>query len=170
VSEEKKADVFQLSEKEQILAFVEELITHSEHSLIFCTEALAPELLNHAHISHLLAAFVRKNRRNLVRFLICQSDVIEQRGHHMVTLAQKLPSFVKIRKIPLDYQEAYASMLIHTSIVSDGSHGLFVPHQLSGESATAMWHQKAKVSALVRDFELLWERSEEIVGFRRLGI
>ena len=65
--------------------------------LYLVTQRLEPELYNHAEIYDHLTALVASNRNAEIHIIAQDTRVAANQGHHLIQLAQKLPTYVQIR-------------------------------------------------------------------------
>ena len=65
--------------------------------LYLITQSLEAELYNHADIHAHLATLATTNRNTDIRIIAHSTRVAANRGHYLIHLAQKLPTFVQIR-------------------------------------------------------------------------
>ena len=65
--------------------------------LYLVTQRLEPELYNDAEIHEHLAALAASNRNTDIRIIANDTRVAANQGHHLIHLAQQLPTFVQIR-------------------------------------------------------------------------
>lgn len=65
--------------------------------LYLVTQRLESELYNHAEIYEHLARLAAGNRNTDIRIIAKDTRVAANQGHYLIHLAQKMPTFVKIR-------------------------------------------------------------------------
>lgn len=164
---------FQLGESETLLkldgneafnAAQLKLVAQARRELYILTPDFEAERYNDSAFSDALSAFVRRSRYADARILVGDPRIALRWGHHVVTLAKRLTSNLRIRQVhadDFDPEEAW--------IVADGI-GLL--RRDSSESMQGSLSAKSIPYArrASERFSELWERSEEIQDFRSLHI
>ena len=73
------------------------LILGSVESVYLITQKLEPELYNDAEIYQHLTEIVTNNRKTDIRIIAHDTRVAANRGHYLIHLTQKFPTFASIR-------------------------------------------------------------------------
>ena len=76
---------------------VKTLILGAVDRVYLITQKLEPELYNDAEIHEHLTALATSNRNTDIRIIAHDTRVAANQGHYLIHLAQKLPTFARIR-------------------------------------------------------------------------
>ena len=141
------------------------LILGAVNRVYMITQRLEAELYNHAEIFQHLTRLVSENRKADIRIIAHDTRVAGNRGHYLIQLAQKLPSFVQIRttvtRAHRDFRESWL-------IVDDGAYmRIRVPERYEGYYEL---DNKLECRSYVDQFLDFWEASEPDQNTRRLGL
>ena len=141
------------------------LILGAVGEVFLITQRLEPELYDdpeiHAHLSQLATA----NRSTDIRIIAHDTRVAANRGHYLIHLAQKLPSFARIRlSVTPEHRNFRESWLI----VDDGAYlRLRNPERFEGYYDI---DNKLECRGYREAFLEIWEACEPDQNTRRLNI
>lgn len=164
---------FQLGESETLLkldgneafnAAQLKLLAQTRRELFILTPDFEAERYNDIAFADALSAFVRRSRYADARILVGDPRIALRWGHHVVTLAKRLTSNLRIRQVhedDFDPEEAWIVADRIGLLRRDGSEGM----QGSLSAKSIPYARRAS-----ERFAELWERSEEIQDFRNLHI
>lgn len=164
---------FQLGESETLLRLDGEaafsraellLIQQAKREIFIVTPDFEPERYNDAGFADALSAFVRRSRFTDARILVGDPTLAIRWGHHVVTLARRLSSNLKIRQLHEEDAKAQHAWIVADDIGMLRRDGTDV---FKGAlSARSIPHaQRAR-----RQFIEMWERSSEVPDFRQLNL
>lgn len=156
--------LLKLDGKEAFSAAQLALIAQTRRELFILTPDFEPERYNDSSFADALSAFVRRSRYSDARILVNDPRIAVRWGHHVVTLAKRLTSNLRIRQLHEDDYDAEESWIVADGIGllrRDGKDGL--KGSLSAKSIPYARRASER-------FAELWERSEEIQDFRNLHI
>lgn len=141
-----------------------QLIQQAKRKLFILTPDFEPERYNEPEFAEALSAFVRRSRFTDARILVGDPAIAIRWGHHVVTLARRLSSNLKIRQLQEDDARTRESWMVADEIGMLRREG---PDVLRGTlSAKSIPHaQRAH-----RHFIEMWERSTEVPDFRQLHL
>ena len=133
--------------------------------LYLITQHLEPELYNDAEIHAHLQSLATTNRNTDIRIIARDTRVAANRGHYLIHLAQKLPTFVRIRTpVTRAHQDFRESWLI----ADDGAYlRLRNPERFEGYYEL---DNKLECRAYLETFEDMWEACEPDQNTRRLSL
>lgn len=164
---------FQLGESETLLkldgsaafsAAQLKLIAQTRRELYILTPDFEAERYNDIIFVDALSAFVRRSRYANARILVGDPRIALRWGHHVVTLAKRLTSNLRVRQIHEDDYDPQEAWMVADGIGllrRDGNEGM----QGSLSAKSIPYARRAS-----ERFSELWERSEEIQDFRNLHI
>lgn len=141
------------------------LILGSMHRVYLVTQKLEAELYNDQEIYDHLSALVTGNRNADIRIIAHDTRVAANQGHHLIHLAQKLPSFVQIRTtvtpVHKNFRESW--------LIADDSAFMRIrnPERYSGYYDL---DNKLECRAYHDEFIEIWEASEPDQNTRRLSL
>lgn len=128
-------------------------------SIKIFTAELQPSLYNRETIKKCFLNFLRGNRHAQIQILISDSTLALQCGHHLIHLAQELPSKVEIRITPEDYRNTGMSFLL-----LDNRGFIYQADQAIYSTC------KYRANKLLDFFTPAWEQAEQDPQTRRVRI
>lgn len=133
--------------------------------LCLVTQRLEPELYNHAEIFEHLGSLAASNRNTEIRIIAQDTRVAANQGHFLITLAQKLPSFVQIRSTVTPAHRNFRESWL---IADDGAYlRLRSPERYEGYYEL---DNKLESRSYLKTFVEMWEACEPDQNTRRLGL
>ena len=93
----KESSIKTLSDKTECKDAVTSLVHQADRHVALFTQQLEPLLYNHSDICAVLSRLARKNKLSTIRILTLNSRTVMSEGHCLITLAQRLSSFIQIR-------------------------------------------------------------------------
>ena len=104
------------------------------------------------------------NRRARVRILVFDSLAISRRGHQLLNLANKLPSFVEFRRPGKEYNDFNESVFIADST------GYVYRSSATRFEGSVNFNDRRKSKTFMDVFEEMWSRSTPDANLRQLTI
>lgn len=156
--------LLKLDGKEAFSAAQLALLAQARRELYILTPDFEPERYNDIAFADALSSFVRRSRYSDARILVGDPRIALRWGHHVVTLAKRLTSNLRIRQLHEDDYDPEEAWIVADGIGMlrrDGSEGL--KGSLSAKSIPYARRASDR-------FAELWERAEEIQEFRNLHI
>lgn len=144
---------------------VKTLILGSARRVYLITQRLESELYNFSEIHDHLAQLATSNRNTDIRIIAHDTRVAATRGHCLIQLAQKLPTFVQIRTtVTPSHQNFRESWLI-----ADDSAYMRIrnPERFEGYYE---FDNKLECRAYYDDFIEIWDACEQDQNTRRLSL
>jgi hypothetical protein len=133
--------------------------------LYLVTQRLEPELYNHAEIYDHLTALVASNRKTEIHIITQSTRVAANQGHHLIHLAQKLPTYVQIRTTVTPAHRNFRESWL---MADDGAYlRLRNPERYEGYYEI---DNKLETRSYLERFEEIWEASEPDQNTRRLSL
>ena len=141
------------------------LILGSVGRVYIASQKLEPELYNDAEIHQHLSQLASTNRNTDIRIIAHDTRVASNQGHYLIHLAQKLPSFARIRTtVTPEHRNFRESWLI----VDDGAYmRIRNPERFEGYYEL---DNKLECRAYYDDFVEMWEACEPDQNTRRLSL
>lgn len=136
----------------------------TRRDLAILSHELEPPLYDTPEFSEAVSQLARSGRHARVRLLIREHDHLVKQGHHLVRLAQKLPSYVEIRRIAPEYRQA-----LNGFMVADRESVVYQP-QTDTYEAQASHHAPRWARDLLTDFQRLWDHAVPDAELRRLSL
>ena len=129
------------------------------------TQRLEPELYNDADLYAHLQALAASNRNTEIRIIAQDTRVAANRGHYLIHLAQKLPTYAQIRTtMTREHRNFRESWLI----ADDGAYlRLRNPERFEGYYEL---DNKLECRGYLETFDDMWEASEPDQNTRRLSL
>lgn len=140
------------------------LMAQTKRELYILTPDFEAERYNETGFADALSAFVRRSRYSDARILVGDPSIALRWGHHVVILAKRLTSNLRIRQLHEDDYDPQQAWMVADGIGllrRDGSTGM--QGMLAAKSVP---HAKRASER----FAMLWERSQDIPDFRNLHI
>jgi hypothetical protein len=133
--------------------------------LYLLTQRLEPDLYNHAEIYDHLTALVASNRNAEIHIIAQDTRVAANQGHHLIHLAQKLPTYVQIRTtVTPEHRNFRESWLM----ADDGAYLRL--RNLERYEGYYEIDNKLECRSHLERFEEMWEASEPDQNTRRLSL
>lgn len=140
------------------------LCQKAQRSVRIFSESLDPLIFDNPEIALSLSELSRSGSRTSVQILITDSHSLRTRGHRLLELAKRLPSFVQMRVT--DSPEHLNGRLV---LLADQNHTLYMPDTTDHRVRYEIDDRPLNLR-LTEIFERVWQRSEEDANFRDLGI
>ncbi len=141
------------------------LILGSMRRVYLVTQKLEAELYNDQEIYDHLSALVTGNRNADIRIIAHDTRVAANQGHHLIHLAQRLPSFVQIRlTVTTEHRNFRESWLI-----ADDSAYMRIRNPERYEGYYEL-DNKLECRSYYDDFIEMWEACEQDQNTRRLSL
>lgn len=133
--------------------------------LYLITQNLEAELYNQAEIHEHLTSMVTANRNADIRIIAHSTRIAANQGHYLIHLAQKLPTFVKIRTTVTVADRSFRE----SWLIADEQAYLRLrnPERYEGYYET---DNKLECRAFHERFIEMWEASEPDQNTRRLSL
>jgi hypothetical protein len=141
-----------------------ELCDSASRYLRILSPTLDRDVFDNAQLCDAISKLARRSRHSDIRILVNNSRPIVEHGHRLLTLAQRIPSLIKIQIL-----SAHPQMNDDTMVIRDLDGLLFKPadsdHQGFYEPESI-----SRVASYVERFDELWERSGPDIDLRRMQI
>lgn len=133
--------------------------------LYLVTQRLEPELYNDAEIYAHLSSLAASNRNTEIRIIALDTRSAASRGHYLIHLAQKLPTYAQIRTpVTRAHQNFRESWLI----ADDGAYLRL--RNLERFEGYYELDNKLECRGYLETFDEMWEASEPDQNTRRLSL
>jgi predicted GNAT family N-acyltransferase len=145
------SDLFHLHNAEEHLIHAVAMLRQAKRNLSLFTFNLDPPVFDQAAFLEAFKSLALRSRYTRIRILLQENTLVLQRGHHLIELAQRLPSVIEIRKPNQDYIDYPENFLL----VDDCGY----LHRKDKESyiAIACYHNRHRVNRLLALFDDAWE-------------
>ncbi len=154
-----------LSNKEDCQEAVKTLILGSVGRVCIITQRLETELYNNAEIHQHLVQIATRNRNADIRIIAHDTRVAANKGHFLINLVQKLPSFAQIRiTVTPAHQNFRESWLI-----ADDSAYMRIRNLKRFEGYYEI-DNKLECRSYYEEFIDIWEASDQDQNTRRLSL
>jgi hypothetical protein len=141
------------------------LILGSVGRVYLITQRLEPELYNDSEIHEHLSQLAASNRNTDIRIIAHDTRVAANRGHYLIQLTQKLPTFAQIRTT---VTQAHRNFRESWLIVDDGGYmRIRAPERFEGYYE---FDNKLECRSYHDDFIDIWEACEQDQNTRRLSL
>jgi len=141
------------------------LIELASNRVYIISQQLEPELYNDRSIYEHLSEMASNNRNTDIRIIAHDTRVAANQGHYLIHLAQRLPTFIKIRTtVTREHRKFIESWLI----VDDMAYmRIKNPARYEGDFAT---NNRMECRHYIDSFEEIWEACQVDQNTRRLSI
>lgn len=125
---------------------------------------LSPRLYDQAEFLDAVKALATSHRKARIRVLLHDVSAAVSRDHRLITMAQRLSTYVEIRRIGADFKEYNKGLFI----VDEKA---YVYRTLADRfEGVVSFNQAMRARELTREFDDIWEHSDVDPNFRRLHI
>lgn len=157
-------DLFHLHDAEEHLIHAAAMLRQSKRDLSLFTFDLDPPVFDQPAFLEAFKALALRSRFTRIRILLQDNNLVLQRGHRLIELAQRLPSVIEIRKPNEDYIDHPDSFLL----VDDCGY----LHRKGAESyiGIACYHNRHRVNRLQTLFDEAWENGTPDRDLARLHL
>ena len=130
-------------------------------SIEIASRQLDPEMYDSNDFCEALSRLVVSSRRTRVRALLHHVEPVVRRGHRLVTLAQRLSSYIEIRVPAPEFHEHNTAFMI--------ADGAGVIHRLLSDrfEAGVSFNNPQLARELGRQFEDMWQTAVPDINLRR---
>lgn len=149
---------------EEAAAVALALARQAARTLDVLSRQMDPRIFDTADFAEAVTRLVLRSRRAQVRILVQDVEPVLRDGHRLVTLSQRLPSFLQIRVPAQEYRTFNQAF-----IVADGT-GYLHRGLADRYEGKASFHAPARARELLRAFQPIWDTAEPDPSFRTLGV
>lgn len=157
-------EALEVATTEETAAVALALARQAGRTLDIFTRQMDPRIFDTADFAEAVTRLVLGSRRAQVRILVQDVGPVLRDGRRLVTLSQRLSSFVQIR-VPAEEYRTFNQAFI----VADGTgylhRGLADRHE-----GKASFHAPTRARRLLRIFQPMWDTAEPDPSFRTLGV
>ena len=154
-----------LSDKGECKDAVASMIQQAERHVALFTQQLEPLLYNHSEVCDVLSRLARKNKLSTIRILTLNSRNVLSEGHCLITLAQRLSSFIQIRNPQTPELQRFNESWL---IVDDHSMCRITnPDRYEGK---LIENNRLEIRSQLELFNHAWENSSPDPNVRQLNI
>ncbi|MEJ2593430.1 MAG: GNAT family N-acetyltransferase [Candidatus Thiodiazotropha sp.] len=145
------SDLFHLHNADEHLIHAAGMTRQAKRDLALFTLDLDPPVFDQPAFLDAFKTLALRSRYSRIRILLQENTLVLQRGHHLIELAQRLPSVIEIRRPHEDFIDHPEGFLL-----LDDSGYL---HRKSAESyvGIACYHNRHRVNRLQALFDDAWE-------------
>jgi hypothetical protein len=154
-----------LNNRSDCVEAVKTLVLGCVGRLHLVTQRLEPDLYNHAEIYDHLSGLAASNRNTEIHIIAQDTRVAANQGHYLINLAQKLPTYVKIRTTVTPLHRSFRE----SWLIADNSAYLRLRNPDRYEGYYEIDNRLESRSYLER-FTEMWEASEPDQNTRRLSL
>ncbi len=140
------------------------LVENGRQLVRIFSDELTPEVFDDEELTAALSELARRNRRSEVRILIKDSRLLIGRSHHLASLAQRLPSLVRVRKL------TYCPELYVANYLLVDDRGLWYDPRDDDKSSFINDDDRPMVKNLSLQFDELFAKSQADPELRSVGI
>lgn len=130
-------------------------------SIEIVSRQLDPQIFDNSEFCDAVRRLIVGSRRARVRILLRQVDPVVKRGHRLVTLAQRLDSFIVMRVPAPEHDDNNTAFLIVDAA------GVIHRHLSDRYEATVSFNDPRLAQELGRQFEEMWHTATPDVNLRR---
>jgi len=141
------------------------ILSETRRDVVILSDNLDFNIYDQKSIAEAITQIITNDRHASIKILVKDIRPLVERGHHLLNIARRLSSKVKLRKLLLEPENKS-----HAFLIGDGSRLLY---QHEDEQHVGFVNYKARPESkkLLREFIFLWEQhSEEDPSLRNLTI
>ncbi len=159
LKEDSQAVAIDTSEECRLAAL--SMVRQAARGIEIVSRQLDPQMYDNREFCEAVNMFVVGSRRARVRALVRHTDAVIKRGHQLVTLFQRLSSFIELRVPAREFEEYNAAFLIVD--------GVGVIHRTLSDrfEATVNFNDPRTARELTRQFEDMWQTALPDANLRR---
>lgn len=155
---------FAAGSSEELRLISRHMADQAKRSVHIVSRHMDPELYDQREFIEALQRLARRSRYTQIQILVQDSTPAVKNGHRLIQLAQRLSSYVKIKKLHDDYRDYLRAFMV---VDSDG----FVLREISDRyEATVDFHAPRQAKELLKFFTEAWEISQPDPQLQRLYI
>lgn len=140
------------------------LLAQGRRTLRIFTPTLDIDLLNREPVTSALAALIRVSPMTRIRILLMDSSNAVRSGHRVISMAQRFPSYISIRKAGAMEPRCPAWLVLdEQALIWRPDHNRYADGHVCFDS-------RGEAGKLCRDFDERWEQSGTDPDLRRLHI
>ena len=140
------------------------MVRQAARSIEIVSRQLDPQMYDNRDFCEAVSQLVTSSRRARVRALVRFTDPVVKRGHRLVTLSQRVSSFIEMRVPAREFDEYNAAFLI-----VDGA-GVIYRTLSDGFEATVNFNSARMTQELSRQFESMWQTALPDPNVRRSNL
>jgi predicted GNAT family N-acyltransferase len=142
---------FHLHNEDDHLIHAAGMLRQAKREMALFTYDLDPPIYDQLPFLEAFKALALRSRFSRIRILLQDNTLVLQRGHHLVDLAQRLPSVIEIRRPNEDFLDHPENFLL-----IDGG-GYLHKKSLESYTGTANYHDRHRANRLQALFNEAWE-------------
>ena len=128
------------------------IINHTSRHLAILSDDLDFSLYNNPDLKSAISRLARKDRNATIRILVKKTKPLVERNHLLLSIARKLPSKIRIRKLTLEPEDNDRSYLIGDRQL------LLYKHDDKEYSGFANYRAGPEITNIIEDFNYLWQQ------------
>ncbi len=140
------------------------MLEHARLGVDIVSYRLDPAVYDHDEVCEHLKRMVLERPRARVRVLVTDGEAAAHRGHRLVDLAQRLSSFIEIRRPAREHQDFAEALLVVDRI------GVIWRRVASRYEASAWFGDPARARDFADRFDAMWAPATPDPNFRRLRL
>lgn len=140
------------------------MATQCSTNIDIISRELDPHAYNTAEFVDAVKQMVLANRRARVRVMVFESQLIRQRGHRLLDLANNLSSFIEFRKPSPEYNQFNESLL-----VADKT-GFILRLNAERFEGKVNFNDKRQSKVLLDKFEEMWGKAKPDPNLRQMHL
>jgi hypothetical protein len=141
-----------------------QMVLNCRRTLDIASRHLDPAIYDQAPFVEAVKQLALGNRLARIRLLVTDVAPVVSRGHRLIELSTRLPSFISVRKPGRDHKNLNEAMLL-------ADNAAYIHRRFADRyEGIASYEDKQHAGDLAGRFEEIWERAEIDPNFRRLHI
>ena len=140
------------------------LFSKARREVVIMSRNLDPQIFNNPETGEALRRFLLSSSRARLRVLIKEPESVARRGHRIVDLAQRLPSFVEIKVPANEFSNQNTAF-----VVVDGT-GVVLRSLADRFEASVSFADKLQARELLRQFDEMWQSAVSAPSLRRISL
>ncbi|MCP5144674.1 MAG: acyltransferase [Gammaproteobacteria bacterium] len=155
---------FKLDERDAVRDVALAMVSQCKRTLDIVSRHLDPPLFDTAEFAEAVRALALASRYSRIRIVVCDPQPLIKRGHRLVELANRLPTFISLRKPGLTHRQFNEAWLLADST------GYLRRRLADLYETTGSFNARREVRNLMQQFDELWEQGEPDPNLRRLHL
>lgn len=153
-----------IRDRGQVSEFLADLVEHATREIVIFAPQLDSSLFNTARFARALASFAARQRHNLARIVVEDTELAIRDNDRLAGLCRRLSDFIHMHQVSEEH------IGIREMFVVVDHRGYLRQEDSTSPEYIADSNDSHQATLLARRFNELWDRSEPILSLRSAGL